>query len=223
MGQLTITLPSDLEREIRETVGSQGYGSISDFARDAIKEKLTQRPKYWERVILTLALENNKLLRTIADDSSLEGSELLSALQNGYATNYFDIENIARRDELPKEGAEFVMDTLGMYGELQRSVDVHKLSKEIADQTLFEGFDGNAGDGYLGYANFLVDNGRFSYVKPLDKTPHLNSHSQVNDLYRRMLEEYKNIKGSKPLCAYEVLTRLEVERILGAQIHPENR
>lgn len=223
MAQLTITLPDDLEDEIRKTVRKDGYGSISDFIRDAIKSELSQKPRYWERVITTLVLENNKLLKTMVNETDIEDDELLTAFKNGYTTDYYNVENIASRDELNKDDANFVMDVLEMYGELQRGCEVYKLDDETAKKTLFEGFDGNAGDGYLGYTNFLIDNGRFTYVKPLDKTPHLNSHSPVNAIYSRMLDEYKKIKRTKDPYSHEVLTKKEIKIIIDARVHPENR
>ena len=224
MAQLTITLPDELEEEVRKNVRKDGYGSVSDFVRDAIKGQLSYRPSYWERFIASHVLENNKILKKLSDDSNWGGEELLSALQDGYSSRYSDAEYLVRYDELSPEDAHFVEDVLEMYGQLQHSYNLHgKGNKKLEHKVLFEGFDGNAGDGYLGYTNFLVDNGRFAYVKPLDKTPHLNSHSSVNAMYRRMLDEYKTIKNSRPSYEALVLSLDELKRVLDARIHPENR
>lgn len=223
MAQFTITLPDELEEEVRSTVANDNYSSVSDFVRDAIKEKLSEKPKYWERVITTLVLENNKMLQALTGGKEVEEDELLSALKRGYSSNYFDIESIAARDELPREGADFVMDVLEMYATLQRACEAHRMDKIVQDEVMFEGFDGNAGDGFLGYTNFLVDNGRFAYVKPLDKTPHLNSHSPVNDVYRRMLSAYKRIKNSHDRFGMKPLSPEEVQEIIAERIHPQYR
>jgi uncharacterized protein YfbU (UPF0304 family) len=224
MGQLTITLPDDLEEEVRDTVRKGKYGGVSDFVRDAIKNELTHRPSYWERFIAVQVLENNKLLKQIAQDQNWGSDELLEAMRSGYTSRYSDASNLVSYDELPKESANFVMDVLEMYGELQRGFDLHgKGNPELAKKVEFEGFDGNAGDGYLGFTSFLVDNGRFTYVRPLDKVPHLNSHSHVNSVYRRMVDEYYAIKASREPYEYNVMSLDEVKRVLAARIHPDYR
>lgn len=224
MAQFTITLPDELESEVREMVKSGKYGSISDFIRDAIKSELSYKPRYWERFISVLALENNLLLRSLVDnDEEITRSELLDGLRRGYTSSYHLAEYKVAPDELTRDDADFVMSVLEMYGELQRAAEIHGLSEEIKEDALFEGFDGNAGDGYLGYVNFLVDNGRFTHIKPLDKTPHLNSHHSVNEVYSRMLEEYRRIKSMKERFEYEPLNAEEVKLILDASIHPSNR
>lgn len=224
MGQLTITLPDDLEEEVRDTVRKGKYGGVSDFVRDAIKNELTHRPSYWERFIAVQVLENNKLLKQLTDNHNGINDELLDALRNGYPSHYFEASSLVENDELPRDAANFVQDVLEMYGELQRGYDLHgKGDAELGKRVEFEGFDGNAGDGYLGFTNFLVDNGRFTYVRPLDKMPHLNSHGHVNSIYKRMLDEYHAIKASREPYEYNVMSLDEVKRVLAARIHPDHR
>lgn len=224
MGQFTVTLPDDLEKEVRDKVRKGNYATVSDFVRDAIKNELSDRPTYWERFIASAVLENNKLLKAASGKNDWESDELLTALQRGYVGQYNQAEYLVSHDTLTQEGTKFVCDVLEMYGELQRGYDMHghkdvKLGKAVE----FEGFDGNAGDGYLGYASFLVDNGRFAFVRPLDKTPHLNSHHSVNAMYVRMLDEYLAIKEARPRYEYRELDLDEIKQILAAQVHPENR
>lgn len=224
MGQLTITLPDSLEQEVRDAVTTGDYGSVSDFIRDAIRLELSQKPRYWERVALVLSLENNLMLKEMVDENKLEKNELLQALRKGYSSDYYDAEYIASHDELDPEGARFVIDVLDMHSALQHAAEVHNMSDEIKEDVIFRGFDGNAGDGYLGYVNFLVDNGSYTYVKPLDKIPHLNSHMMVNEIYERMLSAYKPIRKAKVYSARnQTLTADEVKQIVDEQIHPENR
>lgn len=224
MKQLTITLPDELEDEVRTKVRQGNYGSVSDFVRDAIKNELSRRPTYWERFIAVQVLENNRLLKQLTNDQSWGEDELLEALRRGYASQYANANMLVEYDELPRSGADFVKDVLEMYGELQRSYDAHgNGDTKLGEQVEFEGFDGNAGDGYLGFASFLVDNGLYTYVRPLDKVAHLNSHSMVNDMYRRMLDVYLAIKASRTRHEYRVLSLDEVKRILAARTHPDYR
>jgi uncharacterized protein YfbU (UPF0304 family) len=225
MGQLTITLPDELEDEVRNKVRQGKYGSVSDFVRDAIKNELSLRPTYWERFIAVHVLENNKLLKQLADDPEWGSDELLEAMKRGYTNRYAEAHNLVYDDELPCSETDFVQDTLEMYAALQHGYDKNgNGDPKLAEDVLFEGFDGNATDGYLGFTSFLVDNGRFAHVRPLDKTPHLNSHgSHVVDMYRRMLEEYNAIKATWDRFEYKALSLDEVKRILDAQIHPEHR
>lgn len=222
MGQFTITLSDELEHEVRTAVRRGEFDSVSDFVRDAIKANLSNRPSYWERFIAAMTLENNKLLKEQLDKKhTWSGDELLVSLQDGYLSRYNEAENIVSRNELSVESARFVEDVLSMYGELQRAYDLHSKDEKLGEQVLFEGFDGNAGDGLLGYTSFLADHGLFTFIRPLDKVPHLNSHSQVNSIYERMLDQYKSIKAARG--HYNVLTLEEVDSILQARIHPENR
>jgi uncharacterized protein YfbU (UPF0304 family) len=226
MGQLTITLSDDLEKEVREAVSKGDYGSVSDFIRDAIRLELSQKPRYWERAALVLSLENNLMLKKLVNEDEIENNELLDALRKGYSYDYYSIESIVAQDELDIEGARFVIDVLDMHASLQHATEVHNMSNEIKEEVVFRGFDGNAGDGYLGYTNFLVDNGRYTYVKPLDRVPHLNSHSIVNEIYERMLSAYKPIRKAKArdyAARNQVLSASEVKQIVDEQTHPENR
>jgi uncharacterized protein YfbU (UPF0304 family) len=224
MGQLTITLPDELENEVRDKVRQGKYGSVSDFVRDAIKNELSLRPTYWERFIAVQILENNKMLKELTKDQNWGSDELLEALRHGYSSCYADAGTLVYYDELPRGGTDFVYGVLEMYAALQHGYDASGSNDpELAKEVEFEGFDGNAGDGYLGFVNFLVDNGRFTYVRPLDKIAHLNSHSEVNSEYLRMLNEYKSIKSTKSRYGHEPLGLDEVKQIIEARVHPESR
>ncbi|HET8670891.1 MAG TPA: YfbU family protein [Candidatus Saccharimonadales bacterium] len=225
MGQLTITLPDDLEEEIREAVRYGKYGSVSDFARDAFKGELSGRPSYWERFLAVHVLENNKMLKQLTEDGNWGSDELLGALRWGYPNRYADAHGLVQYEGLSLEDTDFVQSVLEMYRALQHGYDSSGVvDEELAKDVLFEGFDGNGGDGYLGFTNFLVDNGYFATVRPLDKIPHLNSHSSVNDMYRRMLDEYKAIKAaSKDRWHMKPMALDDVKRVLAAQVHPDNR
>ena len=216
MSQLTITLPDDLEASIRKYARENGFDSVSDFVRDATSRTMSNRPTYWERTYLTHLIEIKKKLGEDIND------ELLDALRNGYP-RYYSFEEIhVTKDELSDEAMNFVERTLGMYAHLQRSYrKFDAKDKELQKDLQFPGFDGNAGDGHLGYLGFLVRNGRFTYVQPLDKGHPINSHSIVTHIYERMLETYESIK----INDYDdrILTIDEIRLVIDARIHPENR
>lgn len=225
MGQITITLPDTLEQEVRQAVKDGNHGGVSDFVRDAIKNELSGRPTYWERFMIVHLLENNKMLKKLTNDDNEPDEELLESFRRGYASKYAEAHGVVTHGELTRSDTDFVYTVLEMYGTLQASFDASGSNdQELAKQVIFQGFDGNAGDGYLGFTNFLVDNDRFTYVKPLDKIPHLNSHSQVNPMYRRMVREYEAIHNKK-LENFDLKpwSLAEVKRVIAARIHPEYR
>src|SRR3990167_8367382 len=158
----------------------KGYGGVSDFVRDAVRERLDGQ-SYWQRFTAAVVLENNKLLKTAAGENWSD-EELLIGLQQGYVSEYSNSEHIVSADGLDEEETQFVFDVLHMYDRLQLAVK--KVSnKELEKEVLFEGFDGNGDIKKLLFVKFLVENGKFDFVKPLDKQPSLNSHSPVNEIY----------------------------------------
>lgn len=218
MSQLTITLSDELEGQIRQYVREHGYDSVSDFVRETTARAVSGRPTYWERAYLVHFLEIKQLLGGDINE------ELLDALRNGYSRYYsFEEDHVSRR-ELSDESMEFVAQVLEMYAQLQYSYNQlpEKLkTKELEDDVTFEGFDGNAGDGHLGYLHFLVKHGLYTYVKPLDKGHAINSHSHVTSIYQRMLDAYKTIK--QDAIDHRPLTLDELKMVIGARIHPEFR
>lgn len=216
MSQLTVTLPDDLEHTIRNYSRKHGFDSVSDFIRAAASKAMSDQPTYWERAYLTHLMEVKQALGEDIND------ELLDALRNGYP-RYYSFEEIhVSKEEMSDDAMRFVEKTLGMYAHLQRSYrELDKKDVELEKDLQFPGFDGNAGDGHLGYLGFLVRHGRFTYVQPLDKGHPINSHMIVTHVYERMLEAYESIKiddfDSRPL------TSDEIKLVIDARIHPENR
>lgn len=220
MGQLTITLPDELEAEVREHVARKGYGGVSDFVRDAVRDRLQGLP-YWQRFMAAVTLENNKLLRGLnRPELAWDSENLLVGLQRGYSSEYQDAEHIVATNGLNEEETEFVFDVLHMYDRLQ--VAVKKAGDaELAEKVLFEGFDGNGDIHKVMFVEFLVNSGRFDFVKPLDTQPSLNSHAPVNEVYARMLEVFKPLERAKGLG--RTLSVDDVRAVLAARVHPENR
>lgn len=216
MSQLTITLPGDLEHTIRTYAREHGFDSVSDFIRDAASKAMSNQPTYWERAYLAHLME---IKQTLGQDIN---EELLDALRDGYP-RYYSFEEIhVSKEEMSDDSMRFVERTLGMYAHLQRSYkESDKKNAELEADLQFPGFDGNAGDGHLGYLGFLVKHNRFTYVQPLDKGHAINSHMIVTHVYERMLEAYESIKiGNYDSRA---LTIDEIQLVIDARIHPENR
>ncbi len=222
MGQITITLPDELENSIRGYVANRGYDSISDFIREASSNALYDSPSFWERTMLIKLMELQKQAGISINE------EALSALIGGYSI-FYPKTDIGPNDEMSNEDMRFVMDILDLYRWLQfsyKQLGENAKTDKLGEDVKFNGFDGNAGDGYLGFARFLKENGRWSDLELASGNDDLNSHMPVNDVYRRMLTEYKKYKwrgmeddfsGPKPL------TLEQLQAIIDARIHPENR
>lgn len=216
MGQLTITLPDELETKVRKHSREGNYDSVSDFVREVILRATSERPTYWERAHLVYLME---IKQRLGEDVN---EELLDALRDGYPKHYSLLDNHILRDELADEEVEFVHNVLQMYADLQSSYNQSKKKDlNIKKNISFPGFDGNAGDGHLGYLSFLVKHGRYTYVKPLDKGDAINSHMTITSMYERMLSKYNQIK--RGVFDREPLTLDQISTIIKEQIHPEHR
>ncbi len=216
MGQLTVTLSDELEQQVRDYANTNGYNSVSDFVREVVSKTTSGRPSYWERSYLAHLMQIEKLQGADINDM------LLDALKNGYSKFYSPTEYSVSRDEMPEEEMEFVMQVLEMYRDLQWSYRESKeKDAEVEKAVIFPGFDGNAGDGHLGFLQFLIKHDRYTTVEPLDKGYPINSHMQVTGMYQRMLREYKTIEQEP--YEHRPFTLDEIKRILNASIHPESR
>jgi len=216
MGQLTITLSDKLEKQVRDYAAQKGYDSISDLVREVLSRATEGLPTYWERTFLAHLMEIERLQGADINE------ELLDALKGGYSKFYSHTDYGVSRDEMPENEMEFVMQVLEMYADLQYSYrESTEKDDEIEQEIIFEGFDGNAGDNHLGFLQFLVKHGRYSYVQPLDKGHAINSHSHVTSIYQRMLTEHKGIKRDG--FNHRPLTLAEIKQVLNARVHPDSR
>lgn len=215
MGQFTITLPDDMESMVRTYVAQHGYGGVSDFVREAVRERIDGF-EYWQRFIAAMTLENNQLLRSAAGKPA--GSErLLVALKQGYVSEYGRAADVVHHDLFGSRESEFVIDVLDMYGWLQFAVaNAGDAGADLLPEVMFEGFDANTDAKKVGYVAYLVGDGRFAHVAPLDTNPVLNSDKPVNEGYRKMLEMYRSLIKSQP-TGY-VLTLDDVRKVLAARI-----
>lgn len=113
--------------------------------------------------------------------------KLMRILENGYKKEYYRLDDFVY-PEMCEEDCKFVYDVLEMY----RSIHFSNIdSKYEIQDTKFPGFDGNASDGYLQYATFLIDDDdRYQEQKRIGG---YNSHYTINNQYRNMLAKWKPI------------------------------
>ncbi len=219
MAQITVSLPDELVDELREVVDKQiHYSTISDYVRDALREKL-EGMNYWQRVTLISTLRNNKILQGIA--KKVGATELkdwdyelsAKALEEGLVSEYRENFQGIYQEEFSVADAHFVIDVFAMYDDLQQATDRLK-DKSLIDRTVFHGYDGNNHYYHLGYARFVVeDQKRFDDLRFMSKD--LNSHSIVSiDRYKTMLPRWKEIR-SRSNGLGRLLTKDEILEILG--------
>jgi uncharacterized protein YfbU (UPF0304 family) len=213
MGQVTISLPDDLERQLRRYAENNGYATVSSLANEAIRDKLTGtgKPDYWTRVGLVLqmqilrgieGLERGKPIGWDEDWSFKSGHD---ALAEGYVGDYQSAFEFVYKDEMSPSESHYVIDVLAMFDDLQHSAKELK-DDELQKLTVFPGWDGNHEGKRLGFTRYLVGNRRFDFIKSM--FPDFNSHSMTPD-YPAMLERYNAVRTahsdrSVPLTAKEI-------------------
>ena len=226
MAQITISLPDDLDSEIRKTYEEQGFPTVSAFIADAVRQRLTTGGKlpYWDRVSMTLQLQNNRILMSLLGDKPLIEDKdwhlhrTYEVIEEGYEKEYGDIFGGVDKDGLSVAAANFVYDILDMYRDLQWS------ATEAGDQALidafaFVGFDGNRDYRLIGFTQHLMSHGRWEIVK-LKQEHQLNSHGLEPD-YRSMLSRYNNVRkshdsnGGDSVHNFTPLTVEELHAVLG--------
>jgi len=220
MSQITISMPDNLEREIRKEVKNGGYATVSAYITEVMRKSLMneERLDYWYRVGLTLQLQNNKLLSTLVKDKELikdsdwPYSRTLEVLEDGIVSEYDGIFNNVDKEGMTRGNARFVIDVLAMYEDLKMSAKQLAL-EGLEDSLSFPGFDGNNDPDLLGYVRHLVKHQRFAHVKPRDLS--YNSHG-LHPHYSGMLSRYTAIRDKQDLTMeWLPLSEKEIHDILG--------
>jgi uncharacterized protein YfbU (UPF0304 family) len=219
VGQITISLPSDLEEQVRHFAERNGFGTLSDFVRDVLRERIAgeSRLSYWDRAMFVRVLE----IHQAVTKSDLSPS--IDAMKDGYSTEYRNSLMDVSRREVGTEVSSFVMDVLECYENLQRSARAlgsDALDEDTLAKLRFMGFDGNNEIEYLGYVRYLYETNRYVHVEGVGQG--INSHMPTIHIYRRMLAEWRAVMGEKAQLS-RVLTKSDIERVLAAQIHPDHR
>lgn len=150
-----------------------------------------------------------------ADQLSLQRE----ALEQGYEMLYaWHTEYIYEgTDVMAPEESKEVWDTMEMFDAIDRSLPEGEKDKYLWSK--FSGYDGNNEGKFMSFAQFTVERmKRFDYL-PMQKPGYFNSHMPVRDIYRRMVAEWKKVP---PQSRFE-LTKMDLDNILGAAVHPERR
>lgn len=199
MGQVTISLPDEIDRKLRQYAELKGYSSVSSLVAEALREKFdsTKTLEYWSRVSLVVQLENQRLLAALVQQAApLEEGEwsrdvVLDALTYGYQREYSTGFEYVCQNELSSSDSNYVIDVLDMYADLQYSaneIGEGQLSSEVS----FPGFDGNHQSQYMAFARYLRANRRFAHVTCSNAD--VNSHGMGPD-YRAMLTRYRLVRS----------------------------
>jgi uncharacterized protein YfbU (UPF0304 family) len=154
-------------------------------------------------------------------------------LEAGYATEYW-IEVAGFRPELTRAECALVLDILSMFRMITFSVrhltdHGTAIPEELTRRLEFRGFDHNDPlEGHMAsYVDFMIDDDKWQELRPqIERHDGGNSHSQVLDVYSRMLAEFRRLMDGRERLydrdAY-FLSLADLGRISDAQVHPSNR
>lgn len=208
MSQITISLPDELVDRCRALSDQEGYSTLSDFVREALRNRVerTITPSYTERVILNLLLEVQDKL-----EGNTSNKLFREAIENGFKSEYsFYMTQLAYKDEFEPNKARFVYDVFQCYEEIQRSA-VELKDKELTKKVIFPGYDGNNETDYMAFAQFLVKREQYAHLDGAGEN--MNSHFMTIHYYGQMLERWRRISQNKSLPIQ--FTKEEIKLILG--------
>jgi len=161
-----------------------------------------------DRLIL---LGQFRILEKIDPDNKGDYQRAAKIIEYGYES-YYDSIGGPILDPVTEQVCEEVHNILEMYRWLGQSYDgLADKSGIDAHDVKFRGFDGNNETDHLCFGEFLTSEGKY------EESPVFNSHSQVIEMYRRMLKEFEQVKNEYPLG------KADIQRILAAMIHPSRR
>ena len=168
-----------------------------------------------ERVIIA---NQCKILEKLCPEESEFYARWRNAIECGFQMDYDDGAPWLNSG-LPDRQCQEVWDILKMFDRLMYSYDqLNDKDKEGIEPYLvkFQGFDGNNEGSYLDYADHIINkSAKFKALKNCGDS--LNSHSQVLDSYRKMLEVWRPMQGSGQL------TKEQIQEITTAALNPSHR
>ncbi len=156
-----------------------------------------------------------RVLEAICPDEADDFRRMRGIVDNGYELHYDSLNYVLFENGPTVEDCKEAMDILDMYRALLFSFRKLKEKEGVSQADVqFKGFDGKIRD----YARFLIRE-EHRWEEVLEGRPEfdLDSHCSINEVYRRMLAEWKNVDRRAELSLQEI------KQILGAQIHPEYR
>jgi uncharacterized protein YfbU (UPF0304 family) len=142
-----------------------------------------------ERLILS---NQFRILEKLFPNESESYSAFQKVLENGYEMHYSEMFQNIDEETMPREQSKEILDILSMYQDMQDCYD--KLSDKSGidpNQLTFPGFDGNNEADLLGYARYYIEElGRYNRLRII----YLNSHHPTINMYRRMLDEWREVQ-----------------------------
>jgi len=206
MGQITVTLPDELESEVRKHIHQGSYTTISSLIVESLREKIRGEKdlSYWQRAQLILSLENNRLLRSLQGHKAVIDDELwdklpdYEALMEGYKFEYSTLFNVSH-SELSDADARFVLEVMEAYATMQFVADRLR-DNELREQTVFPGFDPENQPWLIEYARYLRKRGMHRDLRIHNKDMALDEHQpdyeQIAKRFREVEERrlsYRNV------------------------------
>jgi uncharacterized protein YfbU (UPF0304 family) len=150
-----------------------------------------------------------QILKKLYPEGEKMYEKMQTIVEEGFTLNYDWItEHIL--DETTEYQCKEILDILDMYTAIFFS---HRnlTDKAGIDTTYlkFIGFDGNHEAEHMVYTQFLINTeGKFAELKYGNQAPDFNSHQQMLDNYRRMLQAWENTNKSHTLSKDDINTIL---------------
>lgn len=217
MATIAVRVEDSVRDALQDLARSEGL-SLSDFIRDVLREVVVELPSIErdepsqlapstlsEKDRLMFSLLHRILGRVLPKEGNDVDGDLeyqlrrALALERGFTREY-STEYSVLYPELSRRDCLRVMDILDMFR--MTTFSARELAKagsplddEIVRQLHFTGFDFNDElEGQMGdYVAYLVDQGKWSEVKPVLEIDGGNSHGSMLPSYLRMLAEYRRI------------------------------
>lgn len=165
-----------------------------------------------------------KILEALYPEEASSYAIQRTAFEEGYESHYLWAMGHISENPLAEGDTKEVVDTLDMFRAIRHCYKNLPDKAGIDEHALrFQGYDGNDSieSRLLGYARyFVVELERFQEILE-DQTGHFdfNSHSEMREVYRRMLEVWKRL----PVEQRHKLTKAQLVEITNARTHPQNR
>jgi len=157
----------------------------------------------------------HKILAKLYPDEAGYYDRAAEAIGDGYQYKYGHLAQHIYERSLSEDQCVFVYSVMGMfmrlkwaYEDLSDEDKAHIPIHEIG----FRGFDGNNETMYMGYARWIVKDGR-SFQNIKDGGDSLNSHMPTLSLYRNMLAVWK----SRSLETKEKITKDDIVEVTSAK------